>query len=759
MKADARLQRARERLHPPAVAVTVQISRALFLAASFVSAALLFLVEPIVAKGILPVLGGGAVVWTTCAAFFQVALVGGYLYGHLLSRRRRLRAAAAVHVLLLVAATVLFHRGARGAWMAPARHEALWLFARLATTVGPCFVLLAATAPLILRWFTAAAGAQAREPYFLYAASNAGSLMALLAYPVLLEPWTGLRAQRQVWLALVLVDSLLLAVCAWQARGATPARDAPAAPGAPVVSWRARGRWMLLAAVPSSLLLSVTSYMTTDLVALPLLWVLPLALYLLTFVAAFSVKRRISTTRLLWIQGLLVVPVAAEMAVTRQGSALLLIPLHGALFLVSALVCHRRLADSRPPPEQASGFYLCLALGGAAGALFNVFLAPALFRSMAEYPLGLVAAILLRPAPPADSPNDSSGSGRARWTDLALPAALAVGLALAFSALRRLSASASPQAQLVALGLILAGAGAAIYAFRFRPVRFGLGLGLMIGCGALLGVGSPPVVAARRSFYAVHRVTREGSILKLASGNTLHGAQDTAPGRSREPLTYYHRRSPIADVLSASAGSPLVRRVGVVGLGAGALAAYAEPGAHWTFFEIDPVVASLSEDDGLFTYLRDAGRSARVDVVLGDGRLTLAAQPDGSFGLLVLDAFSSDAVPVHLLTLEALSLYLRKLAPDGLLAFHVSNRYVALDRVIAGAAGTLGLAALERAGEVSAQEGQEGKSGSVWVVVGRSPGALGRIAARPGWRPIGGAVRAWTDDASSLAPVLRLDGD
>ncbi|HVT07371.1 MAG TPA: fused MFS/spermidine synthase [Polyangia bacterium] len=720
----------------------------LFAAGAFVSAALLFLLEPVVAKGLLPVLGGGAVVWTTAAAFFQVALVGGYLYGQLLARPGRWR--AAVHLGLLAVAGVAFPLRGPLDWSAPARHQAVWLFGQLARTAGPPFVLLAATAPLIQSWFASPRQEQ-REPYLLYAASNAGSLAALLAYPVILEPWTGLALQRRLWTWGYALDVALLAACAWSSR-ARQASSWPSqpAPASPAPGWRRRAWWGLLAAVPSSLLLAVTSYMTTDLVALPLLWVMPLGLYLLTFVFAFGGRARVGMARLLWIQALLAVPVAAEMAVTRHGSAQLLIPVHAALFFVSALVCHRRLADSRPPPAHAATFYVCIAVGGAAGALFNVFLAPALFHSLAEYPLGLIAAVLLRPAiePPRQA--------WSRRLDLALPAAVAAALLVSFAALQRIWAG--PRAQLLGLGVVLAAAGAAVYAFRFRPLRFGLGVAAIIGCGALYGVGSDPVVTSRRSFYAVHRVTREGAILKLASGNTLHGAQDTAAGRSREPLTYYHRASPIGDVMSAWAGRPQLRDVAVVGLGAGALAAYAAPGSRWTFFEIDPAVVQLAGDSGPFTYLRDARArlDGAVDVVLGDGRLSLAAQPDGRFGLIVLDAFSSDAIPVHLLTREALALDARKLAPGGLLAIHLSNRYLVLDSVVGAAASAAGLTGLERSADVTPEQGSEGKSGSIWAVLARSAVDLAPLRARLGWRSLPAAAKAWTDDASSLWPVLHL---
>jgi len=444
----------------------------------------------------------------------------------------------------------------------------------------------------------------------------------------------------------------------------------------------------------------------------------------------------------------LLVPLAAEMFVTTAGGALLLIPVHLATFFVTALCCHQTLAASRPTAARSTEFYLWIAFGGALGGLFNVFLAPVLFRSVVEYPLGFVAAALLRPAALAD------GQG-ARRRDLALPVGLGALLTGGVWALGRASAHLGPRGESVALALLLAGAGCAVYAFRGRPRRFGLGLAAMMASGAFYVQGAAHIVLEARSFYAVHKVVRVGpSMLKLANGNTVHGAQDLAPGRRGEPLTYYSRGGPIGDVMNALGGRPQRRRVGLVGLGVGTLAAYAAPGEHWTYFEIDPAIVDIARDRGLFSYLADT--RGQVDIVLGDGRLSLGGVPDGTFGLLVLDAFSSDAVPAHLLTREALALYARKLAPGGLLAFHLSNQYLSLIPVVAGAAALEGLIGIERSGGVTAAEAERGIAPSAWVVLARQGHDLGSLGHDPRWSPLARAGQAWSDDASSLWSAFGL---
>jgi hypothetical protein len=723
---------------------------ALFAATLFASAALLLAVEPLVAKGLLPSLGGGAAVWTTTAAFFQLALLAGYLYAHAVPTRWNARLHAVAHVAALVVAGILFRRAGALALPAGMTHPGLWLFSVLARTVGPPFVLLAASTPLLHRWLAATRGHEARDPYFLFAASNAGSLVALLAYPVLIEPSLGLASQRRLWsLALFPLAALLAACAALSLRASTttaePSDEARA--DAPA-SWSTRARWLVLSAVPSSLMLSVTSYATTDLAALPLLWVLPLALYLLTFILAFSRRTVVSPARVLWLQPFFLVPIAVEFFLETTGAAWPLIPVHGVAFFLMALGCHQALAARRPAASRSTEFYLWVAAGGALGGLFNVFVAPFAFRTLLEYPLGLVAAALLRPRPP-----EWSTARRERLLDVALPAALGVALLVATLAGNG-AAHAGVAVSLAALVVPLSLAGAFAYASRARPLRFGLVLAMMCGAGLLHTERGAHVLLHARSFYGVHTVSDRGSLRTLSHGNTVHGAQDLAAGRRGEPLTYYSRTSPIGDVMAAWRGRPQRARVGIVGLGAGALAAYSAPGERWTFFELDPAVVDISRDRGLFTYLADA--YGTVDVVLGDARRTLGAAADGELGLLVLDAFSSDAIPAHLLTREALELYVRKLAPHGIIAFHLSNRFLDLEPVVARAAAARGLAARVRGDGASEAETLAGKTASLWMVVARAQDDLGPLPGGDRWRaPRAGGV-AWTDDRSDLWSALHF---
>jgi hypothetical protein len=735
----------------------------LYAATSFLASALLFVLEPLLVKGLLPVLGGGSAVWTTAVAFFQVALLAGYLYAHLGPRWLGPRRHAAVHVALLVAVAVALPLAGPTGWAAPDARPALWLFGRLAVTIGPTFVLLAASAPLVQRWLAETDHPHARDPYFLYAASNAGSLLALAAYPALLEPLLGLERQRRAWtlgLAVAIVALAASAAALWRLarRRSASDRSAPrptVAEPAPrgAEQRRTRLRWLALSAVPSSLLLSVTSYMTTDVVALPLLWVLPLALYLGTFIVAFGRRAVIPPRLALRAQPFFLLPVAAEMFLRTDAAAWALVPLHALGFAVTALVCHQALAASRPPAERATEFYLVLAAGGALGGLFNVFVAPLVFRGLYEYPIGLCAAALLRPAPEVDG-----GSPRTGWRDFGWPAALGAFLLVAVAGIRAAEARLGTRAGLVGLVVALSAAGTAIYAFRSRPWRFGLALAALMAAGATYQKGGSRVLYAARSFYGAHKVLFDPpSLYRLAHGNTTHGAQDLTAAHRREPLTYYHPTGPIGGVLEAWRGRPARARVGIVGLGAGSLAAYAAPGERWTFFEIDPVVVDIARDRGLFTFLADA--PAAVDVRLGDARVSLGRVSDGELGILVLDAFTSDAVPAHLLTREAFALDLRKLAPGGVIAVHLSNRYLDLEPVVAGGAAALGAVGLVRFDSPTETEARLGKTASLWMVLARSPADLAPLAGDRRWRrPRAEGNPGWTDDASDLWRALRLTG-
>jgi hypothetical protein len=721
----------------------------------FLASALLFAMEPMVAKGLLPVLGGGGAVWITAVAFFQLALLAGYLYAHFGPQWLGARRHALVHVALFAIVAVTLPIAAPVGWAAPPAHQALWLFERLALTVGPAFVLLAATAPLVQRWFASTDHRRAVDPYFLYVASNAGSMLALLSYPFLIEPLAGLGRQRQVWNGMLFAVVALVAGCGlWAARHTrpTPAAviEAAAAAVGPRPTWGARLRWMALSAVPASLLLSITTFLTTDLVALPLLWILPLAAYLLTFIVAFSPRVPWSVHGAARVQAFLLLLVVAEVFMGTPGAVWVLLLVQIGAFFVTGLVCHQSLAEGRPAAAHATEFYLWVAAGGAVGGLVNVFAAPLLFAGPHEYLLGLVAAALLRPPPPTGAVADR----RTRRIDLVMPAGLAGLLFLGVWLQHRLMLRFGDAAGIVLLGLLLCVAAVAAYAARLRPLRFGLALAAILGAGLFHRSLDSRTIFAARSFYAIQRVTDDPpGTHALVHGDTVHGAQNQAVDRRREPLTYYHRLGPIGTLLTAWTGRSEIERVGVAGLGVGTLAAYQPAGAYWTFFEIDQTVVDIAQNPALYTYLADA--RGRIDTVIGDARLSIAAVPDGSFGMLILDAFSSDAVPTHLLTREAITMYLGKLRPHGLLVFHLSNRYVALEPEIGGTAAALGLTALAWLDIATAAEAQLGKGSSHWLVAARDAADLAPLRGDARWRPAARGA-GWTDDASNVWRAFRF---
>jgi SAM-dependent methyltransferase len=730
-------------------------TRLAYAVAVFLSAGLLFLVEPMVGKMVVPILGGTPAVWTTCLLFFQVGLLAGYLYAHLLPARLGVRRQVWLHVgLLVLAAATLPVALPTGSLPEPDQSPIRWLLPALVGTVGTPFVLVAATAPLLQRWFSQLDHPDAADPYFLYAASNLGSFAGLLAYPFVVEPWFAMPVQRTGWTAAYVALIAAIAVAALLAlrqpvqSSSDPAPDPPADRGELRVSpWR----WLLLAAVPSSLLLAVTTRVSTDIAAVPLLWVLPLALYLLSFVATFArrpwVPPRIAER---WLPLLLLETVAA--ALSGGGPVWVTLSLNYALLFIAGLLCHGELARLRPPAGRLTEFYLWVALGGALGGGFNALLAPVLFSSVAEYPLAIAAVAAL-----------------ARWRPLlAGPAGIAtIGLAIAALAvvighttvgLEILGfAPHLPRAVSFSIAIVVA---AMVGALLLRRRRFHLLLqvGLPLALAVYWSVVSrrPGVRFTARDFFGVYRVqdSPDGRSRSLYHGTTIHGVQSTTPELRRRASSYYNPEGPLGDVFLRAAPAHPGRRVGVVGLGAGTTAAYAGPKESWTFYEIDPLVERIARDTAYFTYLADARTPPRV--VLGDARLSLADDSSARFDLLVVDAFSSDAPPAHLLTREAVRLYFGRLAPGGLVLLDLSNRYLNFVPVVAALAADAGLVARVRDHDPTPAEARLGDAGSVWAVLARKGGDLGRIAQDPRWKPPAGAAGAlWTDDFSNVVRRLR----
>ncbi|HEX4825682.1 MAG TPA: fused MFS/spermidine synthase [Candidatus Polarisedimenticolaceae bacterium] len=739
-----------------------------FALSTFLAAALLFLVEPMVGKMVLPLLGGSASVWTTCMLFFQAGLLAGYAYAHLLGTRLPARAQAAVHlaVVLLAFLALPLSRGV----LAPPQGSGApvaWLLGALTVLVGAPFFALAATGPLLQRWLHGAS--PARDPYFLYAASNLGSFSGLLLYPLVVERLLPIEGTHGSWSQSRLFSTgfavFAAVILAAGILARTAGREAPVRTEAP--SWRRRGLWVLLAFIPSSAVLGVTQYVTAEIAPVPLLWVVPLAIYLATFVVAFSPRVTIGPWSGLALAVTTASVAACMMPAVRSGGHLLVV-VHFAALAAVGLALHGRLAATRPQPGRLTEFYLWIALGGVAGGVFNAAVAPLVFKSIAEYPLALVLAALVRPLWPDDRAEPRRPLSYA--FDLVVPLAIA-----GFAIVARGTETASPVApgwpamtvQAIVPALLCLGAAG-------WRVRFALSLGALLLVGWWQTAAPQASLDRERTFYGVHRVVpsygpwfRRGDsesparveFHMLIHGATRHGLQAVDPDRRRTPTTYYHRSGPLGQAWDALAldGS---KEIGIVGLGAGTIAAYGHAGQHFTYFEIDPAVVRIARDPLFFTYLADS--AARVDVTVGDGRLSLARTADGAFDVLVLDAFSSDAIPVHLLTREAVDLALRKLAPDGVLLIHLTNHYLRLEEVVDAIARDLHASAfLEGDRTMTDAWTIEGKEPSTWAILARSRERLAPLAADPRWTPMplpphpGAKDVLWTDDRSDLFTVLR----
>jgi len=734
----------------------------------FLGSVLLFLLEPMFGRLLLPQLGGAPAVWNTCLVFFQLVLLAGYLYAWASSRWLSSRAQVAVHLVLLVAAFAVLPVRVIPGWVPPAEGSPIpWLLGMLTVSIGLPFLVVSTTAPVLQHWFAATDHPEARDPYFLYQASNLGSAAALVAYPVAVEPWLGLRHQGMAWTAGYVVFGLLCAGCAalvimrprrphhtevavaaGNRRGRRATRTPLEASPHSAIAIRQLFRWTALAAVPSSLLLGVTTYISTDVAVVPLLWVIPLLLYLLTFVLAFA-RRPIVPLRAVGMAfPMLLLPLMVVIIMRTAEPAWLVVPLHLLTFAAAALMCHSQLAAERPGVAHLTLFYLCLSVGGALGGMFNALAAPAVFRVPIEYQIALVTVCFFKPYRDV-----SPGRSRPNLQDVVMPVALGlVSLALFWAVAKGGSAVGRLEIPL-AFGIPFL----VVYVFSYRPVRFALGIAAVLVASLVRPGQFGLTVDIERSFFGVHRVVYDSAnnMRLLFHGRTLHGAQSLDPAKAREPQAYYTRTGPIGELFeSRKDGGP--KSVGVVGLGAGALAALSRPGQLWTFYEIDPVVVRLARDAGYFSYLRDA--TGRVDVVVGDARLSLARPGTRRFDVIVLDAFSSDAVPVHLLTREALQLYLSRLNEHGVLAFHSSSRFLALRRELLALATDAGLSHRKQldSRREERKDNWTGWTPSEWVLMARDVDDFGSIASDSRWGIIQDQpARVWTDDYSNLLALFR----
>jgi hypothetical protein len=740
----------------------------LFAVTMFVSAGLLFCVQPMIAKMILPVLGGSPMVWIICMVFFQALLLGGYIWAHFVTGWRQTRWQVAVQLGLVLLGLRILPIGIIDREVSAVPHSddpVLWLIGVLLLAVGLPFFVLSATAPLMQKWFASVGHSSGSDPYYLYGASNLGSMLALLSYPLWMEPRFTLGQQSQLWSGLYLVLIVLLTMSAafvWQNRLEVRTTSDSEEEKIQSLSWSRRLRWLALAFVPSSMMLGVTMYLTTDIAPIPLLWVIPLAIYLLTFILVFA--RWTFLPHWLMVRSLPVIALVLIFllfAEDMKPPIWLLIPLHLLMLFTAAMVCHGELARDRPPPAQLTEFYLWLALGGLFGGIFNGIIAPLVFRRVVEYPLAIILACLLQPpftpmkqdSPPF--PSSTEMWKRKGFLDWILP--LGLGLVTLAAVLILPAAGLKPNQWTV--GILAGIPTAACYFFVDRPIRFGLGLAAVMLASSFYVGGQGKILHVERNFFGVIRVTKDqsGEYLQLVHGSTIHGRQSLDPARSHEPLAYFHSTGPIGKVFAFFNPDHPTARIGVIGLGAGSLACYAEPEQKWTFYEIDPAVQRIANAN--FTFLRDC-KAGLPDVILGDARLRLKEAPDGYYDMIVLDAFSSDVVPVHLLTRQALALYLSKVKPHGMLCFHCSSRYLDLKPVLANLARDAGLICLAREDlSTTAQEKKAGKEPSQWTVMARSGSDIDKLRKRGLWETMPGqaGVPVWTDDYSNILEVFKWE--
>jgi hypothetical protein len=721
----------------------------LFGATLFLSAFLMFLVEPLVAKMLLPVLGGSPMVWNTCVVFFQMMLLAGYGYAYGASRWLDVTRHRPLHLLLVAAPLTMIPFATHADLTPPAGNPVAWVLLVLVTVIGLPFFVLSTTASVLQHWFVRTDHASAHDPYFLYAASNVGSLAALAAYPTLVEPSLPLDTQSRWWAAGYAVFTVLICGCAMAIRrrstGGSPMAAVVPAQAVDSIPAGRRVRWVVLSLLPASLMLGVTTYLSTDIAAVPLMWVVPMSLYLGTFVLAFSSAGRRAGAVAGRLAPVLLAALAASIASQARGPLTIIIPLHLAAFAALALRCHTTLAADRPSSTHLTEFYLWISVGGMLGGLFNTLLAPVLFQSVVEYPLALVLACAcsaMAAIPPVR-----------RAVIEALAFLLLFGLLTAGVTMLVQRTGGSQALLLAAVGLLSVGA----FTQRRSPTRLAGGIaGLLIASTLFVDIHQP-VLHAERTFFGVHRVVKNGNneFHGLAHGTTLHGMQALDPALRHEPLTYYHRTGPSGQAFSGLPAANSGHDVAVIGLGAGSLAAYVRPNQRWTFYEIDAAVERIARTSSYFTYLNDCGDPCRV--VLGDGRLALQ-RTSQMFDVIVLDAFSSDAVPMHLLTSEALSLYESRLAPGGVLLFHISNRHVALGPVLARLADNHRLVALEQVDLMTEQPQPRGKSQSDWVVMARMAADLGPLVQDRRWFTPHAETDTplWTDDFSNILGVLRF---
>jgi SAM-dependent methyltransferase len=736
----------------PRTLAPARYAKPLFLATIVTGSFLLFLTQPLVARMALPRVGGAPAVWNSAMLVYQALLLGGYAYAHFLGQLRP-RLQAGLHLSLFALAALWLPIGLIDAVPPGDRSTAFWVPWFLVASIGPLFFIISAQAPLMQRWY--ALETSRGDPYALYAASNLGSFAGLISYPLLVEPLLTLEQQSGLWTGGYAVLVALVVACALtipaQVVEERPQRLSPPAGAKRVL------HWIVLAAVPSGLMLSTTTHLTTDIVAIPLLWVVPLGLYLLSFVVAFASRR--GPTEFITQLSPLIILIAGGLAFADGSTRPIFSATLGlSLLFVIAVTLHGEMYRLRPEPDRLTGFYLSMSLGGVIGGALVAIVAPLVFDWAYEHPLLIVAAAFLLPLGNYFSFIERLWQRRKLRGILTLAIPTVVFL-LSLAGDRKFWPDVPNWANVAApalIGLI------AVFSIGRRSVYAACLVALMMSYGGWSTLKLSLEDVRTRSYFGIYTVSTRpgGSARVLTHGTTVHGVQSLRPGMETQPTSYYTSMSGVGLALAHAA--PLygpAARIGVIGLGTGTLACYRLPGQSWTFFEIDPAIVRIARDPTRFTFLSRCAPDARV--ILGDARLTMAKQPPHTFDMIAVDAFSSDAVPMHLLTREALEVYGRALQPRGLLLMHISNRYLDLEPVLAAGARTGGWHAriLRYSPELTERLVEESHP-SVWIAMSRDPATLGRLVSLTdpdGWQPLEQrpGFAGWTDDYASILPLLK----
>lgn len=723
----------------------------------FLSAFLLFSIQPMFTKMVLPTLGGAPMVWNTAMMFFQGVLLLGYLYAHFVAQIKNVRTQTIIHFLLLMIAAIFVPITKAKGWEPPTtKMPVFWLLQFFTVSIGLPFFAISATAPLLQRWFSVTDHKDAQNPYFLYGASNIGSILALLAYPFIIEMNLRLKTQGEGWGILYITLILLITFCTIFVRSKQISKT-ETKKTSETIDWKTRSLWVLYAFIPSALLLAVTSHISVDIAAIPLLWVIPLIIYLFSFVMVFARTPIISHNFIMSIAptAIIVAVIFYSLSVALFCDIAIVITF---LFIIS-MVFHGELAKNKPSATKLTEFYLFMSLGGVLGGIFNSIIAPLCFNDVYEYLLIIILSALALP-----NKKEAIKSYRNIFIFPFITALMYSILIITIKVRERIINDTNIEIIDIAVIIALIITNYFLFSLFYykkqpQSLRFMLAAALLCVIGYVMRPNQVLTSFKARSFFSTYKVLSPPESDRLVSGKTTHGIQIKIPvDLQTMPTSYYSKKGPIGDIFNVlDPISNYKEKMGVVGLGTGTLSCYVKPGRTWTFFEIDPLTVQIAKDSGIFKFLPKCAPNANI--VLGDARLSLQKSNNNTFDVLFVDAFSSDAIPMHLLTKEALDMYMSKIKKDGAVAIHVSNKYVDLTPVLAGYSKTANIKGYLKNHTSSKQDKEDlSITSSSWVVLSKNKRFLKALLETKGWQDIASSSKKvfWSDDFSNIIPLIGL---